>query len=176
MFIISFKVNKNKLFLGLVILLIIALLTGLGYKMLTKKNQAMPDINVAAINQNESNLAVNFIESFGNKVDAKAVESEEFTLPTQFDTLYKRYNQYQMDIGLDLKPYLGKNVKRYTYKVLNYKTPKQYSGQQVYADVLISDGKVIAGDLKTNEINGFLVSLKGHTFKEITGIDESIFR
>jgi hypothetical protein len=98
-------------------------------------------------------------------------ETEKFQIPNEFDTLYKKYNQYQKDIGLDITAYKGKKVTRYTFKVLNYKNSESFKDQQVYADVIICEGKVIAGDLKTNQLNGFMVSLKNHTFKDITGIE-----
>lgn len=170
------KLNRNKIFMVIVIILIVAAVIGIGYKVISNYSVKPAEVPTSTYNQSESSKAVKFIEEFGWKVDLQPVETEEFQLPKEFDTLYKRYNQYQIDIGLDLTPYKGKRVKRYTYKVLNYQLPTEHKDKQVYADVIVHGGKIIAGDLKTNEISGFMVSLKNRNFKEITGIDEWMFR
>lgn len=177
MFIISYKINKQKIFMIIAIFFILAIILGVSYKLFYKNS-------IKAVNQptqtvdfeKEKEIAKKFIESFGWNVEPNVTETEKFQIPKEFDTLYKKYNQYQKDVGLDISSCKGKNVNRYTFKVLNYNNPKDFKNQQVYADVLLCEGKVIAGDLKTNELNGFMVSLKNHTFKDITGIDEWMFR
>lgn len=177
MFIISFKFNKQKFFMGLIIVLIVAAILGVGYFFVSNKRIERPVIEPkTVVEQINNNDIVSYIQSFGWKVELKPVEVEKFKIPEEFDTIYKRYNQYQRDIGKDLTPFKGKEVTRYTYKVLNYNNLPQYQGQQVYADAIVYDGQIIAGDLKTNQLNGFMVSLKDRTFKEITGIDEQMFR
>jgi len=177
MFIITFKLNKQKILMILSIILILGILLSLGYKLISNKNVNTLNQIPTAINYNkEKDLAIKFIEGYGWKVDKDTVQREEFQIPKEFDTLYKKYNQYQKDVGLDINSYSGKMAQRFTYKVLNYENPPEFKGQQVYADVIISNEKVIAGNLKTNEINGFMVSMKNKTFKEITGIEEWMFR
>lgn len=176
MFIVSFKVNKHKIFMIVLILVIIFVLLGFGYKAIKLKNIKVINQTNLAAGEPEKTDVVKFIESYGWKPDVSSVEIEEFALPEVFDTIYKKYNQYQKDVGLDISPYKGKLVKRYTFKINNYKNPEKYKNQQVYADVLVYNKKIIAGDLKTNELNGFMVSLKNRAFKEITGIEEWMFK
>lgn len=177
MFILTFKLNKQKILMIILILLIIGIIAGLGYKMIQSNSiKTLNQTPMAIDYEKEKDLASRFIESYGWKVEKASVQKEEFQMPKDFDTLYKKYNQYQKDVGLDLNSYVGKIVRRYTFKVLNYENPSDFKGQQVYADALVYDGKVIAGDLKTNQINGFMVSMKNRTFKEITGIDEWMFK
>lgn len=177
MFIISFKFNKQKFLMGLIIVLITVAILGVGYYFISNRRIERPTIEPkTAVEQINNNDIVNYIQSFGWKIEPKPVEVEKFKIPEKFNTIYKRYNQYQKDIRKDLTPFQGKEVTRYTYKVLNYNNPTQYQGQQVYADTIVYDGQIIAGELKTNQLNGFMVSLKGRTFKEITGIDEQMFK
>lgn len=180
MFIISFKLDKHKLIMGTIISIIIIIMISVGYMVLSNNKEELPnDIPTATAVDNDKvdiNTAIEFIKKYGWKIDNNPISTENFQLEKEFDSVYKRYNQYQIDAGLDLSGYKGKNVKRYTFKVLDYKLSKMYEGQQVYADVIMYEGKPIAGDLKTNQLNGFMVSLNGKTFKEITGIDEKIFK
>lgn len=173
---LTIKIDKYKIVASVVITLIVAGVIGIGYFIISDRLEDNLLRTTCSLDKKESEQAVNFIKSFGWEVETDLIEFENFMLPKNFDTLYKRYNEYQKDIGLDLITYKGKNVKRYTYKVTNYPVRAEFKGQMVYADVIIYNGKVIGGDLKTNEINGFMVSLKGRTFKEITGVEEREFK
>lgn len=177
MFIISFKFNKQKFLMGLIITVIVIAVLGVGYNIISNRRiEELPTVPKTSVDQINNNEIVKYIQSFGWTVEPRPVEIEKFKIPEEFDTTYKKYNQFQLDVGKDLIPFKGKEVKRYTYKILNYDVPQQYQGQQVYADMIVYDGQIIAGDLKTNQIDGFMVSLKGRTFKEITGIDELMFK
>lgn len=165
------KLNKYKIFMSISILIIILILIGFGYGIITNRDINCEDFN-NTLNPKESVGVIKFIENFGWKIEKEPVSVEEFYLPKEYNILYRRYNEYQKDINKDLTKYKGKKVKRYTYKVLNYQLPQEYKNQQVYADVIVYNGKPIGGNLKTNELNGFMVSLRNRTFKEITGVEE----
>ena len=53
--------------------------------------------------------------------------------------------------------YGGKTCKRWVYQVLNY--PRK--GETVYATLLIYNGKVIAGDISSAELDGFMATFLG---------------
>lgn len=99
---------------------------------------------------------VEFLESYGWKVDKNAIETEEFTIPEEFDKVYENYNELQKKAGLDLEPYKGRKAKRYTYIVKNY--PCEV-GEEVRANVVTVDGKCVAGDIMTVSTGGFMHSL-----------------
>lgn len=97
-----------------------------------------------------------FLAKFGWKVVPSAVEVVEITIPQTFGQVYRNYNEIQKQQGLDLTPYKGARVKRWTYKVTNY---PGYEGD-VYADLLIqNDDIVVAGDVRTVAVNGFMHGL-----------------
>lgn len=99
---------------------------------------------------------VAFLSKFGWQVDSSPAEVVEIVIPQVFDQVYRNYNAIQKKQGLDLTPYKGARVKRWTYKVTNY---PDYAGD-VYADLLIqNDNLVVAGDVRTVAVNGFIHGL-----------------
>ena len=97
-----------------------------------------------------------FLLSYGWKVKARAVETAEVIIPDPFDRVYENYNKLQLRAGLDLSGYKGMKGKRYTYIVENY--PRDVGGE-VRANVLRVDGKAVAGDIMTVNLDGFMHSL-----------------
>lgn len=93
-----------------------------------------------------------FIESYGWKVDPDEEETEEVTIPREFDEVYLKYNLLQKAQGMDLADYAGCTVERYTYPVLNYPTGEN----GVLINLLIYQGKVIGGDVMSPRLDGFM--------------------
>ncbi len=105
--------------------------------------------------------AAEFLQQFGWEVDIPAIEAETFTLPATFDTVYTRYNKMQSSIGLDLTPYMGKTVERRTYTVRNH--PKSGT-EHVRANLFLYENTVIAGDIMSVKLDGFMHSLAGEDY------------
>ena len=111
---------------------------------------ANADIDYSGIKTNDDR--VKFLSQFGWQVDPEAVESIEVTVPEEFDKIFTAYNELQKRQGLDLTKFKGKNVQRYTYKILNY---DGYDGT-VYANILVYRNKVIGGDVCSANVGGFI--------------------
>ena len=107
-------------------------------------------INYEKIRTEEDRIA--FLAQFGWEVSATPTESTTVTIPREFDKVFAAYNEIQRAQGLDLSPYSGRTVERYTYTVTNY---QGYQGE-VLANVLIFRGKVIGGDICAADASGFL--------------------
>ena len=107
-------------------------------------------INYEKIRTEEDRIA--FLAQFGWEVSATPTESTTVTIPREFDKVFAAYNEMQRAQGLDLSPYSGRTVERYTYTVTNY---EGYQGE-VLANVLIFRGKVIGGDICAADASGFL--------------------
>ena len=105
--------------------------------------------------------AAAFLLQFGWEVEIPAIEAETFTLPPSFNQVYNRYNRMQSSIGLDLTPYMGKTVERRTYTVTNH--PKSGT-DNVRANPLFYEDKVIAGDIMSVKLDGFMHSLAGEDY------------
>ncbi len=101
---------------------------------------------------------VSFLSQFGWTVSEKPLETEEVTVPSEFDKVFLGYNEIQKGQGLDLSKYRRKQLTRYTYEVLNF---PDYEGK-VYANVLVYRNKVVGGDLCTADMSGFICGFNGY--------------
>lgn len=99
---------------------------------------------------------IEFLRQFGWEVKPEAVESVEITIPERFDKIFTAYNEMQKRQGLDLSKYKKKNVQRYTYEITNY---DGYDGV-VYANIIVYRNKVIAGDVCSADVKGFVHGLE----------------
>lgn len=102
-----------------------------------------------------------FLGAFGWEVDGDNATVTEVTVPPRFDAVYEGYNALQRGQGLNLERYRGKKVMRYTYPVTNYEavTGEAYDGE-VLATILVYKDRVIAGDVCSADVNGFLHGLR----------------
>ena len=96
--------------------------------------------------------AAAFLSQFGWEVTPDPVETQEVTIPAEFDKVFAAYNEIQKAQGLNLTKYRGKDVTRYTFTVTNY---KNYEGT-VYANVLVYRNRVIGGDICSADVSGFV--------------------
>ena len=95
------------------------------------------------------------LEGYGWKLSPEAATEEKIKLPRSFDRVLIGYNEIQRAQGLDLSPYSGKEILRYTYEVTNY---EGHEGK-VYAHLLMLGDRVIGGDVAAAESGGFLHGL-----------------
>lgn len=101
--------------------------------------------------------AAKFLTQFGWAVDAGSVESDEVTIPAEFDKVFAGYNELQKTQGFDLSKYKKKEVIRYTFTVTNYaKNSGTDYKDTVYANVIVYRNRVIAGDICSADVSGFI--------------------
>jgi len=110
------------------------------------------DVNPKNAGVSTNAKRVQFLESYGWKVDSNALEVVEVTIPQTFNAVYNNYNVLQKQQGFDLSGYKGKRVKRWTYKITNYPN----ATDDVRANILIYNNVVIGGDVSTVALNGFM--------------------
>ena len=108
----------------------------------------------------DSKAASSFLGTYGWEVSGQPTESEDVTIPDEFDDVYISYNQLQKDAGLDLTPYRGRKGTRYTFSVTNY--PDE-NVSDVRANVIVISGVPVAGDISTVAFDGFMHSLSAKT-------------
>ena len=154
MFVYSVKASSLRFFS--ILFLSVALLTALiilvpSYEPLAAEvSDAAVTVNFDKVKTNEDRIS--FLSQFGWTVDPKPYESEEVTIPSDFDGVFTEYNDIQKSQGLDLSKYKRRDVMRYTYIVENY---PEYEGR-VYANVLVYKNRVIGGDICSAAANGFV--------------------
>ena len=102
-----------------------------------------------------------FLTQSGWKISASPVGEREVVIPTEFSEVYEGYNEIQLSAGYDLRKYRGETVKKYTYAVFNYKDESGKILENIRANVLTADGKIIGGDICSLELDGFMHGLTG---------------
>lgn len=103
-------------------------------------------------------MGAQYLAELGWEV-GKLCESEKFKIPSPLNDVYKKYNELQQKSGFNLENYCGRDVVRLTYEIKNHK-----NADNVFANVIICDGEVIAGDIMTREIDGFMHEITGKEY------------
>lgn len=150
MFIFSIKPKKKTLFAILAVIIIaVSLFVVFG----GQKEQAVfssKQKNEIILNTNEERRE--FLKRFGWETSEEPIEVVEITIPAEFDEVYKAYNELQKEQGYDLTPYKQQTAKRFTYQIKNYPNVSD----EVRANLILIDGKLIGGDVMTTRLNGFM--------------------
>ena len=152
MFIYSLKAKTIKLF-GLICVALVGVIMLSAFVpnyVATSAGATNSEINYSKIKNNEDRIA--FLKQFGWEVSPEEIESEQVTIPSEFDKIFAGYNEIQKQQGLDLSKYKGKTMMRYTYDITNY---EGYEGR-VQANILVYRGKVVGGDICSADVNGFI--------------------
>ena len=144
MFIMTAKVDKRKLAIGIAavvsLIVILAILLGSGDAQSTGA-----DISVTS---NEDR--VQFLTGHGWEVVVSPAETSQVRIPEQSSEVFERYNTLQKTMGYDLSEYAGKTVMRYVYTVKNYPG----ATEPVYATILVANNQVIGGGITDTSANG----------------------
>jgi type IV secretory pathway VirJ component len=156
MFIFTAKFNKKKavaLVLALAALLIaIVLIAGSGDR---SDNKAAETAALSAIVKNNEQR-VNYLKALGWEVEPTVLEQQKIVIPRSFTDVYKKYNEIQLAQGFDLSKYGGEEAMRYTYRILNH----PHAAGTVVADIIVYKNEVIAGDVQSNALDGFMAGLE----------------
>lgn len=150
MFIVSMKMNRKKILataIG-VVLVLIGLVACVAMK--GTGDSAPTAAKPEKVEQTSDIIA--FLKGYGWEVSPEPCEIEEVAIPTEFNDVYENYNVIQKKQGYDLEPLKGVSVKRYAFDVLNYPDHPE----NIRANVLIYDGKVVGGDISSLESDGFM--------------------
>lgn len=150
MVIVSAKVSKQKLLMGLAAAVcVVALLVILLAQSAQPSEPDAAPVQTLSGGTNDERVA--FLEGFGWQVEQTPTETQEVRIPEEFNEVFTRYNQLQQEQGFDLSSYAGKAAKRYVYTVTDD------AGDIWNATVLVHRGKVIGGDVSSpqNGMHGF---------------------
>ena len=121
----------------------------------------VPPTDTQTVKHNDTTVKTNddridYLGTFGWTVSGEPKETVEVVIPKDFDDTYKEYNLLQKSQGFDLSDYKGKTVTRYTYEIQNY--PSKTS-DTVNVNILVYKNKVIAGDVTSTSLGGFMHGL-----------------
>ncbi len=101
---------------------------------------------------------LDFIKSLNISVKEECIETADISVPTVFGEVYTRYNEIQKQAGYDLLPYVGCDLKRYTYQFADEPDRR--------VNLLVYKKRIIGGDISDNALNGDMLPLKQQEKKE----------
>ena len=104
-----------------------------------------------------------FLQQFGWEIDLSSEDVRTVQLPNVLEGMLLRYNEIQLEQGYDLTRHLGENCRQYTYRITNYPDPEQ----TVLATLYVQGEHVIAGDIHSTALNGFLQGLSKETAQSL---------
>ena len=79
-------------------------------------------------------------------------------IPEEWNDVYERYNELQLQQGFDLTEYKGRRADIYTYVIKNY--PDHENEEGIVCHLMICDGVLIGGDVCSTALDGFMQGLR----------------
>ena len=140
--IITAKLSKRKL-MGLIL---VVLVCAIGIAMFVTGCTGKDETDLS-----ENSARVSYLQSLGWQVTPEPVKTQQVNIPEQMNDTLAKYNDIQMQQGFDLNSHLGKTAMRYVYAITNYPD----AAGEVFATLLIRDGRLIAADLTCWDENCF---------------------
>lgn len=167
MFIVTAKIAKKRLVLGLLALGAVAW----GIYTLSPAGgagqEAEQTIALSAKNIKTEEDRVGYLQQCGWQVDTASGALKEVLIPKSFDKTYSAYNEMQKQQGFDLEKYQGKKVNLATYRITNYP-----DGQEATASLLLYKNRVIGGDISSSEKGGFVHGLTDTPQRQKDALDK----
>lgn len=151
MFIVSAKFSPRKAIAAVVACAAILILMILLISSLKGRPSPGEELITAASEEERAE----YLRSLGWEIETSPMETLEFMLPQPLNDSYEEYNALQKEQGFDLEPYAGMQVKRYSYRVLNYPNYPD----DVQADLYLCGDVVIGGDILYCGDSGFVATL-----------------
>ncbi len=156
MFLVSIKSLKGKFILFVAVIAAI----GIVFTIFSdSEKSAVVSSAESALNYSAADEAqrMNFISQLGLQVNTEPTSVREIIIPEEFDETYTNYNELQKQAQLDLEPYKGCCVKKWTYTVTNY--PGYEDNPAIRVNLLVYRNRIIGGDICSVEIDGFMKGL-----------------
>ncbi len=112
-----------------------------------------PAVSAALLARTEADQTA-YLEQLGWEVSGPP-STEQVLLPEDFGSEYDAYLALQREGGFDLTVWAGETVTRYSYPIANYPTGED----NVLADLLVLDGEIVGGELRSAQLDGFMTAL-----------------
>ena len=96
-----------------------------------------------------------FLSALGWEIDPGSEEARRVLIPDCAGGVMADYNALQRSQGYDLSAWEGREVEQYSYRLLHYPGYEQ----TVYVTLYVSGRRVIAGDVHTAALGGFMHGL-----------------
>ncbi|MBR1456433.1 MAG: DUF4830 domain-containing protein [Oscillospiraceae bacterium] len=96
-----------------------------------------------------------FLSSLGWEIDPDSEEYKRVLIPDKLEGVLSDYNAMQLEQGCDLSRHLGERCDQYSYEITNYPN----SDQTVLVTLYVQGRRLIAGDIHSTALNGFMHGL-----------------
>jgi len=93
-----------------------------------------------------------FLNELGWEIDPESESYKSVLLPQTLEGIMEEYNRLQLEQGFDLSQHCGEECDQFCYTVTNYPN----CDSSVYATLYLQDGRLIAADIHSNAIDGFM--------------------
>ncbi len=103
--------------------------------------------------------AARYLAGLGWEVEPQPLEVKSLVIPRSFTGAYAGYADLQTKQGYPLAEYGGMEARRYSFRVLNHPSGED----NIVADLVVCGQTVIAGDIQSTALDGFMTGLKGET-------------
>ncbi len=97
-----------------------------------------------------------FLMELGWEIDPDSESVREVLIPEKLEGAMEEYNKMQLEQGYDLSKHPGERCRQYTYSLKNYPGD---SGT-VLVSIYVQGRELIAGDIHSTSINGFMHGIK----------------
>ena len=97
-----------------------------------------------------------YLSRLGWEIDPASEAYKRVRIPQTLEGVLVEYNEMQKSQGCDLNRHLGESCDQYTYVVTNYPD----SSQTVLVTLYVQGRRLIAGDVHSTALDGFMHSLK----------------
>lgn len=154
MFIVSVKSDKIKKAVFCLFTLTLAVIGGI-LAVSTKETATVGNFGKISLKAETHEDRAAFFGQFGWEISDEPVEVKETVIPEEFDETYTKYNELQKEQNMNLEKYKGSRVKSWSYEILNYPGYED-SPSVIRGNLLTCDGKIIAGDICSTELDGFM--------------------
>ena len=148
--------QASKKFQGKKILLLVALCAVILLLLFTARRVFSPK---ADYDLNTLDGRAAYLQSLGWEIDPESESFRTVIVPDQLEGIMAQYNKMQLKQGFDLNKHLGQSCRQYCYDIKNYGE----ADGRVIASLYIQDGILIAGDIHSTAVNGFMHGLTRET-------------
>ena len=97
-----------------------------------------------------------YLNSLGWEINTESESFRTVIVPDKLEGIMAQYNRMQQAQGYDLSLHLGESCSQYSYELTNYTD----ADGGVIVTLYIQDGELIAADIHTTAVNGFMHGLK----------------
>ena len=157
MFVFTAKLNRKSAVAAVVALALLLIAVILLVSLHSIGGSGKPAPETAGIA--DADDAARYLAGLGWQVEPQPLEIRELVIPRSFSGVYADYAALQARQGYPLAEYGGMEARRYSFRVLNHPSGEE----NIVADLVVCGQTVIAGDIQSTAMDGFMTGLKGET-------------